>query len=102
MRDDDMSDDMIEAVVVDADGLQQLATACNQIATTCNQDAVNHPKHYTFGRYETIDVIEDWKLGYHLGNAVKYISRCEHKGRKVEDLKKAVWYIEREIKKAGG
>jgi hypothetical protein len=59
--------------------------------------AINHPAHYTHGRIETIDVIEDWQLGYHLGNAVKYISRCNHKGQKVQDLRKAIWYIEREI-----
>lgn len=62
-----------------------------------NKDAVNHPSHYTYGKIETIDVIEDWNLGYCLGNAVKYISRCEHKGNKKQDLEKAIWYIQREI-----
>lgn len=62
-----------------------------------NKDAVNHPSHYTYGTIETIDVIEDWNLGYCLGNAVKYISRCEHKGNKKQDLEKAIWYIQREI-----
>lgn len=62
-------------------------------------DMVNHPPHYTKNKFETIDVIEDWKLSYHLGNAVKYISRCEYKGNKIEDLKKAIWYIKREIEK---
>ncbi len=47
-------------------------------------DIVNHPPHYTFGRFEVIDVIEDWKLGYHLGNAVKYIARADHKGKQAE------------------
>jgi hypothetical protein len=60
-------------------------------------DAVNHPKHYTHGAIETIDVIEDWNLGYHLGQVIKYISRCDHKGKRLEDLKKAQWYLEREI-----
>ena len=60
-------------------------------------DNVNHPKHYNFGNYEVIDVIEDWKLDFHLGNAVKYIARAGHKGDIIEDLKKADWYIRREI-----
>lgn len=61
-------------------------------------DAVNHPKHYTFGRIEIIDVIEDWSLGFHEGNAVKYVARAKHKGRELEDLKKSVWYLNRRIK----
>jgi len=62
------------------------------------EDNINHPAHYTFGKkFEVIDVIEDWSLDYHLGNAIKYIARCEHKGKKIEDLKKAIWYINREI-----
>jgi len=60
-------------------------------------DNVNHPSHYNSGKYEPIDIIEDWKLGFNLGNTVKYISRCEHKGKKLEDLKKAEWYLSREI-----
>jgi hypothetical protein len=59
-------------------------------------DAVNHPKHYTLG-VEVIDAIEAWKLGYHLGNCVKYIARADHKGSRLEDLKKAKWYLERAI-----
>jgi hypothetical protein len=58
---------------------------------------VNHPKHYTAGEFEVIDVIEDQKLCYHLGNVVKYVSRADHKGRKLEDLEKAQWYLMREI-----
>jgi hypothetical protein len=60
-------------------------------------DMVNHPSHYTFGKFEVIDVIEDWKLNYNMGNAVKYVARAEHKGNKIEDLQKAIWYLQREI-----
>ena len=62
-------------------------------------DPVNHPAHYTTGKIEVIDYIEDQKLPYHLGNAVKYISRAgkKDKDKTVEDLRKAVWYIERYI-----
>lgn len=69
-------------------------------------DAVNHPAHYNAGAIEVIDAIEDWRLGFALGNAVKYIARAAHKGREIEDLKKARWYIDRAIagleRKAGG
>lgn len=58
-------------------------------------DPVNHPKHYTFGRIEVIEVIEDWKMDYHLGNAVKYIARSPHKGEPEQDIKKAIWYLQR-------
>ncbi len=60
-------------------------------------DNVNSPSHYTIGGIETIDFIEAKNLSYNLGNAVKYISRAEHKGNKIEDLRKAYWYITREI-----
>lgn len=64
-------------------------------------DAVNHPQHYGGGDnpYEAIKVIEAWGLGFCLGNTVKYISRAGKKGSALEDLKKARWYLEREIKK---
>lgn len=62
-------------------------------------DNVNHPAHYTDGRIEVIEYIEDKKLGYCLGNAVKYISRAGKKdpAKEVEDLQKAEWYIRRRI-----
>lgn len=62
-------------------------------------DQVNSPSHYTQGNIEVIEVIEDWKLNYNLGNAIKYIGRCEHKGNKKQDLEKAIWYIKREIER---
>lgn len=60
-------------------------------------DPVNHPFHYKVGGIETIDFIEAKKLGYHLGNAVKYITRADHKGNRLQDLEKARWYLDREI-----
>lgn len=62
-------------------------------------DNVNHPDHYG-GKddpYEVIKVIEAWGLGFRLGNAVKYIARAGKKGSRLEDLKKARWYLDREI-----
>lgn len=61
-------------------------------------DPVNHPAHYKSGGIETIDFIEAKRLGYHLGNVVKYISRAYHKGG-MEDLLKAQWYLNRAIEK---
>lgn len=65
-------------------------------------EKVNHPAHYNTGKYEVIDVIEDWQLNFNLGNAVKYIARADHKGNKIEDLRKAAWYIQREIERGEG
>ncbi len=59
---------------------------------------VNHPDYYggEDNPYEAIKVIEAWELGFHLGNAVKYISRCGKKTQhKQTDLKKAIWYLQR-------
>ena len=66
-----------------------------RIATAA--DNVNHPAHYKTGGIETIDFIEAKQLTYNLGNVVKYITRADHKGNKIEDLKKAQWYLNREI-----
>lgn len=66
------------------------------------RDAINHPPHYTQGKIEPIDAIEDWKLGFHLGNTVKYIARAEHKGAPLQDLKKARWYLDRHIQNLEG
>ena len=68
-------------------------------------DVVNHPKHYTTGKIEVIDFIEDKELNFNLGNVVKYVSRAGRKKtsgksletKALEDLKKAQWYIQREI-----
>jgi hypothetical protein len=60
-------------------------------------DVVNSPSHYKVGGIETIDFIEAKQLDYHLGNVVKYISRADHKDEKLENLKKAQWYLNRAV-----
>jgi hypothetical protein len=68
-------------------------------------DNVNRPSHYTDGKIEVIDYIEDKRLGFCLGNVVKYVSRAGKKHstgmtdieKEVEDLKKAQWYLARRI-----
>ena len=64
-------------------------------------DIVNHPSHYTDGKIEVIDFIEEKCLNFHRGNAVKYIARAGKKDptKENEDLKKAEWYIHREIQR---
>jgi len=64
-------------------------------------DNVNHPNHYKGKNnpYEAIKVIDAWELGFCLGNAVKYIARAGHKVDKIEDLQKAIWYLQHEIDK---
>lgn len=72
------------------------ATDCVECST---KDAVNHPSHYTDGKIEVIDFIEDKGLNFYRGCAVKYIARAGKKkpDKEVEDLQKAVWYLNREI-----
>ena len=57
---------------------------------------VSHPNHYNQG-IEAIDIIESWNLNFSLGNVIKYILRSPYKGKQIEDLEKAKWYLEREI-----
>ena len=78
--------------VVEAD---EIVADVNQ--AIAQHDAINHPAHYTAGGIETIDFIEAKKLGYNLGNVVKYITRSGLKGNQLEDLRKAQWYLSREI-----
>ena len=70
------------------------------ITTSIASNSVNHPSHYTFGRFEVIDVLEDWfpndPLLWQVG---KYIARATRKNNELEDLKKARFYLERRIQK---
>lgn len=71
------------------------------------QNAVSHPSHYTTGRIEVIDFIQDKELDFALGNVVKYVVRAGHKQqegmtkreKQIEDLKKARQYLEFEIRR---
>lgn len=67
------------------------------------QDNINHPSHYNQGKVEVIEFIEDQGLTYHLGNAVKYICRAGRKdpSKEVEDLRKAIWYLTRQVEILG-
>lgn len=56
-----------------------------------------NPLHYTKFCIQPIEAIYNWRLGFNLGNAVKYLARAGHKGLRYQDLEKAIWYIRREI-----
>ena len=78
--------------------VQIIEEVATQTTALPKEDVINHPSHYTRGNIEVIDFIEDQQLPYHLGNVIKYIARAGHKGDKLEDLKKARWYLDRYIK----
>lgn len=61
------------------------------------EDLVNHPSHYTRGKIEVLDFIEDQGLTYHEGQVVKYICRARYKENEVQDKKKARFYLDRDI-----
>jgi uncharacterized protein DUF3310 len=93
--------------VCDRDHIGLLSTViytcscCSGNAGDKSRETVNHPAHYggADNPYEAIKVIRAWKLGFSLGNAVKYISRAGKKDatKTIEDLKKAAWYLNEEI-----
>lgn len=66
-----------------------------------NKKMIDHPDHYNKGGIEVIDFIEDWEFNFSRGSAIKYIARAGAKDPKkeIEDLKKAIWYIERETER---
>jgi len=61
------------------------------------KEMVDHPDHYQGGKFEVIDIIEDFKLGFHLGNVVKYVLRAGKKDATIQELEKARWYLDRYI-----
>jgi hypothetical protein len=91
------SDDTVVISYDPEEATNTLLSITEQLANKDTHDPVNNPAHYKVGGIETIDFIEAKKLGYHLGNVVKYVTRSDHKGRRLEDLKKARWYLDREI-----
>lgn len=66
---------------------------CTEVAEPEN-DPVSHPSHYTYGTIECIDFIDScgYGLDFCPANAIKYLTRCKHKGTTVQDIRKAIWY----------
>lgn len=86
----------MEALENDPYGARKIAKQIQE------REMVNHPDHYQGNKMEVIDIIEDYSLGFSLGNAIKYILRADKKGNKKQDLEKAIWYLERELSKFKG
>ena len=67
-----------------------------------NENLIDHPEHYQGNGIEVIDIIDSFNLNFNLGNSIKYILRADKKGNKKQDLEKALWYINHELKKYNG
>jgi hypothetical protein len=73
------------------------AMAIQKLMEEKKKENVNHPKHYIVKGIEPIEYIESHDFNFNLGNVIKYVSRADYKGSEIEDLKKAKWYLEKEI-----
>lgn len=78
-------------------GAKKIKSRIIQEVKETTKDLIKHPNHYTMGGIETWDFIQAKRLGYNLGNVVKYVSRADYKGQDIADLKKARQYLDREI-----
>jgi len=67
-----------------------------------NENLIDHPEHYKSDSIEVIDIIDSFNLNFNLGNSIKYILRADKKGNRKQDLQKALWYINHELKKYNG
>ena len=86
------------------DNGNQLSPQGDTKVIVVSDDPVNHPSHYTKGKIEVADFIADQKLNFDRGNAVKYVCRAGSKDpeKEIQDLEKAIWYINHEIKMLKG
>lgn len=84
---------------IKAGAIAKLIAATPALANPAS--AVAHPLYYNIGKIEVIAAIDDWRLGFNLGNAVKYIARAGKKdpSKTLEDLQKAAWHLDHEIKR---
>lgn len=94
-------------IPADSDG-HPICERCNTVFVTMSTFQshecfiISHPAHYTRGKIEVIDFIEDQQLGYHLGQVIKYVCRAGFKdaSTRKQDLQKAEWYLKREIERS--
>ena len=84
---------------IDLTRIQQVSSTASpeQEQEPAHNNLVESPSHYHSGTIEVIDAVEHWGLGFNLGNVIKYIARCQYKNDELTDLKKALWYLKREI-----
>lgn len=103
VKDETVAVDPIQAIVANAEKGNLEAPVQKVVKKRAKEklfsDVVNSPAHYTYGGIETIDFIEAKQLNYHCGNVIKYVSRAGKKGERLEDLRKAQWYLNREIER---
>ena len=80
---------------------ETLQKTLDKVKEPVENDNINHPSHYTDGNIEVMDFIEDKQLNFARGNVIKYVSRAGKKdpNKELEDLKKAMWYLNREIER---
>lgn len=86
----------MKEIIIKKDDIKDISVTADKKHNPIS-NVIDHPSHYNRGKIEVIDFIEDQGLSFHLGNVVKYITRAGSKGDKLEDLKKARWYLDRYI-----
>lgn len=86
----------VKEIVIKKDDVKNIGITADKKHNPIS-NVINHPSHYNRGKIEVVDFIEDQGLSFHLGNVIKYIARAGYKGDKLEDLKKARWYLDRYI-----
>lgn len=86
----------MKEIIIKKDDIKDISVTTDK-KNNLISNVIEHPSHYNRGKIEVIDFIEDQQLPYHLGNVVKYVARAGYKGDKLEDLKKARWYLDRYI-----
>ena len=98
VNESDLKDSEIKEKVNAKETLQE---TLDKVKEPVENDNVNHPSHYTDGNIEVMDFIEDKQLNFAKGNVIKYVSRAGKKdpNKELEDLKKAMWYLNREIER---
>lgn len=86
----------MKEIIIKKDDIKDISVTTDK-KNNLISNVIEHPSHYNRGKIEVIDFIEDQGLSFHLGNVIKYIARAGSKGDKLEDLKKARWYLDRYI-----
>ena len=86
---------------IEVNAKETLQETSDKVKEPVENDNINHPSHYTDGNIEVMDFIEDKQLNFARGNVIKYVSRAGKKypNKELEDLKKAMWYLNREIER---
>ena len=100
-EDIEVNESDLKTVEIKEKAKETLQETLDEVKEPVENDPVNHPSHYTDGNIEVMDFIEDKQLNFARGNVIKYVSRAGKKdpNKELEDLKKAMWYLNREIER---